>query len=112
MLKEPTDKNREIVKEIGENNLLWKVIMKITDNGKTAKDPGSLMDLHQDLILSLLLDDKLATVYDEGHLNYYLTRCVMNNIISSSSRYYRTYIMSGVRDVSLNEAITRDEGTD
>lgn len=111
MLKEPTDENRKIVEEICEQKILWNIIMKITDNGKTAKDSDSLRDLHQDLLLSFLYDEKLAGIYQDGHINYYISRCVLNNICSSSSRYYRQYLLPLVRNTEINDAILKHGGS-
>lgn len=86
------ERNIEIVNEIASKNILRDIIYTITKKGKEAKDQSSLGDLENDIFLSLMLDKNLPTIYDEGHLQFYLTRIVMNNIISSTSPYYRTYI--------------------
>lgn len=101
--------NHEIVEEIARSGMLANIINKITDNGKGAKDPDSLPDLQQDLFLSFLTDLKLPKIYEEGHLSYYLARCVMNNILSSSSPYYRTYLKPLVQQYGFIEGYKRQD---
>lgn len=97
--------NTEIVEEIAKEGLVRKIISKITNNGLSAKDKDLLNDLEQDIMLSLLTDDKVPEIYDEGHINYYLTRIVCNNIMSSSSPYYRIYLRPRAINVELDERI-------
>lgn len=101
--------NREIVDAIARNNILDKIISNITDNGKVAKDESSLDDLKQDIYVSLLMDVKLPRIYDEGHINFYLSRIVMNNICSSSSPYYRNYLKPRKITTTLDEGINKTD---
>lgn len=102
--------NTEIVDEIAKAGLVRKIINKITDHGKTAKDPSSLDDLEQDIMVSLLTDDKVPSIYEQGHINYYVTRIVCNNIMSSSSPYYRNYLRPRQQNVELDERIKNRDG--
>lgn len=95
--------NNEIVDIIGKERLVEKIITNIT--GGNCSDPTALDDLAQDLYMSFLEDDNLAEVYDEGHINFYVTRCVMNNVISSSSPFYRRYLRPQALSVTLDEKI-------
>ena len=95
--------NNEIVEIIGKDRLVEKIIQTIT-NGMCS-DPTALSDLAQDLYVSFLEDDNLPEVYDEGHINFYVTRCVMNNVISSSSPFYRRYLRPQALSVTLDEKI-------
>lgn len=90
--KQVTDESRQIVGEIVKEGLIWSIINTITDNGKLQVDPSALEDLHQDLCLSLLENPKLPALYAKGEHRYYITRMVLNNIISSDSPYYRHYL--------------------
>ena len=90
--KEVTDESRKIVEQIVKDGLIWSIINTITDNGKLQVDPSALEDLHQDLCLSLLENPKLPALYEKGEHRYYITRMVLNNIISSDSPYYRHYL--------------------
>lgn len=102
---------QEAVKKIADERLVEKIVAKITSSGATATDPGSLNDLCQDIYLSLLEDDKFVDIVEEGHENFWVTRIVCNNIMSSSSRYYRNYLLPQKRNVSIMEQITKDLGT-
>lgn len=99
--------NRGIVDEIARNGILDRIVNNITDNGKVAKDESSLDDLKQDIYISLLLDAKLPNIYKEGHIKFYITRIVMNNICSSSSPYYRIYLKPRMNMTTLNEGINK-----
>lgn len=97
----------EIVNEIATQGLLHNIIMHIT-KGKSP-DPEALKDLEQDIYVSLLgKGGKLIEVWDDGHINYYLSRIVCNNIMSSSSPYYRNYIKPYLKNVTLNGNIKTD----
>lgn len=96
----------EIVGKLASERFVEKMIEKITD-GKSP-DPTSLNDLAQDVYLSLLQDKKFQAIYEEGHSNYYVARILMNNIISSSSPYYRNYIRPRIMSCEINENIKND----
>jgi len=100
--------NREIVNDLGNAKVVEKIIEKITSTG--AKDPDSLPDLAQDVYLSLLYDKNLPEVDDDGenHLRYYITRILLNNICSSTSRYYRTYIRPRQQKEDIDERTDTD----
>ena len=100
--------NNEIVEIMGNERLVEKIVQKITD-GK-CYDPTALADLQQDLYLSFLTDDKLPVIYDEGHINFYVTRCILNNIASSSSPFYRRYLRPQHMSVTLDERINIPDG--
>lgn len=95
--------NNEIVAKLAKDRFVEEIIEHVTDHGKKAKDVDSLTDLAQDLYLSILTDKKIPEIYDEGHINFYVTRMVCNNIMSSSSPYYRIYLKPRVIGYTLNE---------
>ena len=95
--------NNQIVEIIGREKLVEKIIQNITD-GKCS-DPTALADLAQDLYVSFLEDTKLPGIYNEGHISYYVTRCVVNNIVSSSSPFYYRYLRPQNLSVTLDEKI-------
>lgn len=97
------DENREIVEKIAKEELLWHIIMNVTNDGKEAKDPSSLRDLEQDLLLSFMFDPKLAELDKENRLQFYMSRCVVNNIKSSSSKYYRQYLKHRLQSNEFND---------
>lgn len=98
----------EAVSEIAKQHIVENIVNRVTSSGTTAQDPTTLCDLIQDIYLSLLEDAKIADIYEEGHANFYIARIVTNNICSSSSRYYRNYLLPRKKNVSINEAITKD----
>lgn len=95
--------NVEAVEKVSKDNLVRNIIMRITKNGKTAKDPSTLDDLEQDIYLSLLQDEKFPKIVEEGHANFYIARIVCNNIMSSSSRYYRAYLWFRNKTVEITD---------
>ena len=100
--------NSEIVDTLGKNRVVESIIEKITSSG--AKDPDSLPDLAQDIYVSLLQDKNLPEVDADGenHLRYYITRICLNNICSSTSRYYRTYILPQLKKEDIDERTDTD----
>lgn len=90
----------EVIDIIAKAKTVERIVAKITEDG--ANDKGSLPDLCQDIYMSLLLDNKVVGIFERGQLSYYITRIALNNICSSSSPYYRTYI----RPLKSSEAIT------
>ena len=98
----------EVVGEIAKKRIVETIVWKVTESGATAYDPDSLNDLIQDVYLSLLEDKNIVEAYKEHHEKFYIARIIMNNIASSSSRYYRTYIMPLKKGVSINEGIGID----
>lgn len=102
--------NIEIVNDLGKAQTVERIIAKITESG--AKDPDSLPDLAQDVYLSLLQDKNLPEVDADGenHLRYYITRILLNNICSSTSRYYRTYIIPKLKKCDDNGYKDNGEG--
>lgn len=103
---------QEAVKTVADERLVERIVDNITSSGMTSQDPDSLRDLCQDIYLSLLTDEKFVSIVEEGHQNFWITRIVMNNILSSSSRYYHRYLLPHKRFVPINEQITKDLGTD
>lgn len=49
-------------------------------------------DLLSDLYLELLEYDKLEEAYKSNHLNALFTRCIVSNIYSNTSWFYRRYL--------------------
>lgn len=100
--------NCEIVETIARDRLVERIIHNITEGN--CKDPSALNDLAQDIYVSLLEDEKLPVIYGEGHINYYVTRIVLNNVVSSSSPFYRNYLRPQNMSVTLDERINIPDG--
>lgn len=103
---------QDAVKKVADQRLVERIVANITTSGTTATDPGSLDDLCQDIYLSLLEDEKFIAIVEQGHENFWVTRIVMNNILSSSSRYYRHYLLPLKRFIQINEEMTGNFGDD
>lgn len=92
----------EIVNTLATNREVEKMIQNITDG--VSYDPTALDDLAQDIYISLMgKGDKLIEVWEQGHINFYLSRIVCNNIMSNSSPYYRNYIYPQKLASKINE---------
>lgn len=76
----------EIVAELAQNKTIEEIV------GNIAKNPqdDTLKDLAQMLYEDLLLKDeeKIVQLYEDGQLQYFITRMVLNSINSKTSRYY------------------------
>lgn len=103
---------QEAVKKVADQKLVETIVSRITTTSGKVYDPDSLKDLCQDIYMSLLGDEKFVEIVEEGHENFWVARIVMNNIMSSSSRYYRNYLLPLKRSVSINEQIAKDLGTE
>ena len=94
----------DIVDTLARDRAVEKMIDNITDG--VAYDPTALQDLAQDIYVSLLeKGDKLIDVYEEGHINFYLSRIVCNNIMSNTSPYFCNYIKPQKMAEKINERI-------
>lgn len=95
--------NREIV-DIYLNNRLIKTCVECQFS--KLKDRQYEDDFFQDLVLILLEYDneKLNNAHNNNHINALITRIIMNNIYSVTSKYYKNYIKFN----SNSDEITKD----
>lgn len=95
--------NAEIVKIYIENGLIDRCIdyqfAKLKERGKLQFKE----DFKHDMILELMHYDKLERVHEEGHMNSFLTRVIVNNIRSTTSWFYRRYIRFDTRSEEIGE---------
>lgn len=98
-LRPASEENKRIVDEIVRSGILTSILTKIV-GGKLKE---SHLDLEQDLLFSLLLNDRLSSIYERGELNFYLAKILMNNLASKTSPYYRQYVR-----YELNERWDKD----
>ena len=91
----------EVVALIAATGCVESIVAKITGNGNVP-DPTALKDLSQDIYSALLADEKIGEIFEQGHINFYVARIVMNQIMSSTSYYYRTYVRPRIKNSSLN----------
>lgn len=80
------------------------------------KNKEFMEDFYNDMIL-LVLDynnDKLNDVHNNGHFNAWATRIIINNLFSTTSSYFRTYVRYGQRneelDITFENMADPDEG--
>jgi hypothetical protein len=79
-----------VIEYIAKTNMLKNIIATVGKN----EQKHNLQDLEQDIYICLLgnkTNEELEEMYNKKELNFYLTRIVMNNINSKTSRYYYTY---------------------
>ena len=92
---------QSIINSICKSNTLKTIIANIA---KDSTD-DDLQDLEQDIYLELLTKDEetIENLFYSGQLNYYLTRMVINNINSKTSRYYYRYKKNKAKNIPLDE---------
>lgn len=92
--------NSSIVQELIDNHLIEDCVyfqfLKLTMNGSQT-DRNKLQfkeDLFQDIIEFLLKYDnaKLNNAYQNKHLNALITRMIINQLYSNTSRFYNSYL--------------------
>ena len=92
--------NSSIVQELIDNQLIEDCVyfqfLKLTMNGSQT-DRNKLQfkeDLFQDIIEFLLKYDnaKLNNAYQNKHLNALITRMIINQLYSNTSRFYNSYL--------------------
>lgn len=92
--------NSSIVQELIDNHLIEDCVyfqfLKLTMNGSQV-DKNKLQfkeDLFQDIIEFLLRYDnaKLNNAYQNKHLNALITRMIINQLYSNTSRFYNSYL--------------------
>lgn len=73
-----------------------------------------LRDLANDIYLELLekSEDLLVGIYERGQMNYYITRIVINNINSKTSRFYYLYKKNNAIQSSIDDTIEKGERAD
>lgn len=105
--------NLEIVEKYIENGLIRTCVdCQFRRMGEKWKDQYK-EDFFQDLIVVLLTypGEKLNDVESKGWMNGFLTRVILNQIYSNTSRFYGTYLkynQYGKRQVDLEEIIEKE----
>ena len=86
-----------------------KAVEEIIENIAGTSDPD-LSDLAQDLYLDLLKKDeaRLREMNENGSLQFFLTRMVLNNLHSKNSPYYYKYKKNNMRRAPLTEARNKE----
>lgn len=90
-----------IISNVAKTKLLSDIIHNV------AKDNNDqdLKDLEQDLYIELLeKDDELIEyMFENNQLNYFLTKMVVNNINSNTSRYYYRYKKNKLNQMPIDD---------
>lgn len=81
--------NNEIVEKLAKNKEIEKMIINCAKCSNPWFD-----DLANDLYLDLMTkkDGFLQELEDKNQLNFFLSRMVMNNIVSKNSPFYTNYM--------------------
>ena len=87
-----------------------KVLSDIIHNVAKDNNDQDLKDLEQDLYIELLeKDDELIEyMFENNQLNYFLTKMVVNNINSKTSRFYYTYRKRKTKEISIDDVNLSD----
>lgn len=90
-----------IVEKIAKEQIVESIIANVAKNSKDE----DLRDLANDIYLELLEKpaEILEGIYDREQMNYYITRIVMNNINSKTSRFYYKYRLPKQKEVSIDD---------
>lgn len=95
----------EIVEELAKNRVIEDIITNVAQNPKE----DTLKDLSQMLYEDLLMkdDEKVIQLYEDGQLQFFITRMVLNSINSKTSRYY--YMFSKFNNNCVEYKIDNEE---
>lgn len=95
----------EIVEELAKNRVIENIITNVAQNPKE----DTLKDLSQMLYEDLLMkdDEKVIQLYEDGQLQFFITRMVLNSINSKTSRYY--YMFSKFNNNCVEYKIDNEE---
>lgn len=92
---------QSIINNIAKDRMVEKIV---TNVAKDTTDED-LTDLCQDIYLALMEKDEetIEDLYTKKQLNYYITRMVINNIDSSTSRYFYNYKKNKLKQISMDD---------
>lgn len=92
---------QKIIELLSRENTIRTIIHNVSKNNNDT----DLEDLEQDIFVQLIEkdDDVIEDLYFKNQLNYYITRIVINNIDSKTSRYYYKYKKNNINNVPLDE---------
>ena len=76
-----------VVEEIARSKLIQECIKVVTGGVWRAE----FDDLTQDVLIELLDQEKIVSLYQRNQLKYYIMRIVRNNLQSATSRFYYKY---------------------
>lgn len=94
-------KDEYIDKYLIEPKLIEKIVYRFAATYKLPKD--DLADLIQDIYIILLEKDRdfLYGLIDREEIAFYIIRIVRNQLLSSTSPYYRTYVAPQIKKTDI-----------
>lgn len=94
-------KDEYINKYLIEPKLIERVVYRFAASYKLPKE--DLADLIQDIYIILLEKDRdfLYGLIDREEIAFYIIRIVRNQLLSSTSPYYRTYVVPQIKKTDI-----------
>ena len=94
----------DVLDIISREHLVEKIVYKLLPASKNRFDCPD--DLVQDIYLLLLEKDEdlIVNLFNKGELGFYLIRIARNQLLSSNSPYYYTYVKFGVQSDDISKA--------
>ena len=77
----------EVVEYIARSKLIQECILIVTGGVWRSEYD----DLVQDVLVELLDQEKIVSLYQRGQLKYFIMRIIRNNLQSCTSRFYYRY---------------------
>ena len=99
---------RGVVEEIARSKLIQECILMVTGGVWRSEYD----DLTQDILIELLNQEKIISLYQRGQLKYFIMRIIRNNIQSNTSRFfyrYRRFSLLNQGDKSLESYGQKEE---
>ena len=84
----------EVVEYIARSKLIQECILIVTGGVWRSEYD----DLTQDVLIELLNQEKIISLYQRGQLKYFIMRIIRNNIQSNTSRFYYRYRRFSLRN--------------
>ena len=78
---------RGVVEYIAQSKLIQECILVVTGGVWRSEYD----DLTQDVLIELLNQEKIISLYQKGQLKYFIMRIIRNNIQSNTSRFFYRY---------------------
>ena len=92
---------QNIINKIAQDRMVETIVANVAKD-TTDED---LTDLCQDIYLALMEKDEetIEDLYINKQLNFYVTKMVINNIDSSTSRYFYKYKKNKLKQISMDD---------
>lgn len=97
-INEPSPERRALIDRASKERLVENMIAAMRCSSGQRKD--NLEDLAQDIYWELLTGDRVPEDYDQ--LRFFVARVILNNINSTTSRYYAKYRKTELERIDAN----------